>query len=98
MKKKWVMVLGRFRGGVRQRDIRDALRAAGHRITGSVRRAEAAVAGSRAGRRLSQAQTKGIPVLSQDQITTLAPGAPPGASPSWVAAALARLIRPPRRR
>jgi Leucine-rich repeat (LRR) protein len=71
MATKRVLVLGRFQGGVRQRDIRAQLRAQGHRPTGLVRRAEVVIAGSRCGSRLDEARAAGLTVLDQAGMAAL---------------------------
>lgn len=78
---KRVLVLGRFRGGIRQRDIHAQLKAQGHRLTTRVHLAEVVIAGTRCGARLEAARQAGLTVLDQDAMVALTtPSAP--ASPA----------------
>ncbi len=75
--KAYVLVAGSFTEGERKRTIQERLRARGFEITDSVERATLMVAGARAGKKLERARARGIPIYSQAQLETLAPGDTP---------------------
>ncbi len=74
MTEAYVLVAGSFTDGERKRTIQERLRVRGFSITDSVERATLMVAGARAGRKLERARERGIPIYSQAQLETLAPG------------------------